>query len=187
MEKDEPTRSVAVRSEALPLEVMRPKMGALGRVARGAGAVVGVGVTVFAGLGIFGAILDRSHDTLAVSIAGCTFLAGLGIAGASLARAMIRALRAASSPTLTAAEAGPALALAIRQRLLRIASHHGGRLTVAELAAALATAPEPAERALEGALQSGEARLLFSPDGIPVYEFPGLLAAKADAKEPWEH
>ncbi len=84
------------------------------------------------------------------------------------------------------ARTAPALAEAIRQRLLAIASHHRGRLTVAELAAALAIAPEPAERALEEAAQSGVARLLFSPDGVPVYEFPGLLASKAEAKEPWQ-
>ncbi len=84
------------------------------------------------------------------------------------------------------AEVAPILADAIRQRLLAIASHHRGRLTVAELAAALGIAPEPAERALEEAAKSGLARLLFSPEGIVVYDFPGLLAAKADAKEPWQ-
>lgn len=186
MAQDEPTKGLAPRPEALPLGLNRPQNGMLVRAKRTAGTVVGVGATLFSALGILGVFVGKSHDSLAATIVGCAFFAAFGTAGALLARRMIRAQRIASSPALAEAEGAPALVLAIRQRLLAIASHHRGRLTVAELAAALAIAPEPAEYALEEAAQSGEARLLFSPEGVPVYEFPGLLATKADAKEPWE-
>jgi hypothetical protein len=111
--------------------------------------------------------------------------AAAGIAGVTLLRWGIgrRTLTAEHGP---AREPAPAALLAvISQRLLAIASAYGGRVTAAEVAAALAIEQRPAQRVLDEAVTTGAARLLFSPDGIPVYEFPGLVARKRDAKEPW--
>jgi len=179
MAEDKPTQSLTTHpTRSPPLELNRPRDGMLARLKRVVGTLVGVSATVFSALVILGAVINRSGDSLATTIVGCAIFTGFGVAGAVLVRRMLR--QQANS------EAAPALAEAIRQRLLATASAHQGRLTVAELAAALTIAPEPAERVLEQAAQSGVARLLFSPEGVPVYEFPGLLAAKAEAKEPWQ-
>lgn len=45
----------------------------------------------------------------------------------------------------------------------------------------------PAEHLLEEAAKEGAARMLVSSEGVPVYEFEGLVVRKAEAKEPWEH
>jgi len=74
----------------------------------------------------------------------------------------------------------------VRKRVLEIASGHGGRVTAAEVAAALSIEQEPAEKVLEEAAEAGKARLLFSPEGVAVYEFSGLVTQKSEAKEPWE-
>ncbi len=78
------------------------------------------------------------------------------------------------------------MALVIRQRMLTVASQYQGRVTAAELAAALGVEERAAAQALEAAARSGEARVLFSPEGVAVFEFAGLVAHKADAKEPWQ-
>jgi hypothetical protein len=158
----------------------RPSNTILARAKRFTGTVVGVGTAALSAFAIFGAAVGKHRDPLPLGaiVVGCVILSGFGAAGALLARRMYR--------EGIAARAIPELHEAIREHLLALASDRGGRLTVAELAAALAIAPEPAERALEEAAQSGNARILFSPEGVPVYEFPGLLVAKSDAKEPWE-
>jgi len=74
----------------------------------------------------------------------------------------------------------------VRQLLLAVAREHGGRVTAAEVAAAMTIEPTHALSMLDEATQAGQARVLFSPEGIAVYEFPGLLASKADAREPWQ-
>jgi hypothetical protein len=74
----------------------------------------------------------------------------------------------------------------VRTRVLAVANEHGGRVTAAELAAELAIEKAPAQRVLEEAAEAGDARLLFTPEGDPVYEFQGLVTRKAEAKEPWE-
>lgn len=151
---------------------------ALARVGRTVVAVAGAGTTLLSGAAIAEGLIHRADDPLALTILGCTLFAGLGTAGAWVARRMFRMQANVDVSSIYAD--------AIRQRLLAVASLHRGRLTAAELAATLGIAPEPSERALEEAAKSGLARLLVSPEGVEVYEFPGLLAAKADAKELWQ-
>lgn len=178
MPERDPSKGLVVRSQSLPMASEPRHGGRLARVKRAAGTVFGLGVTLVSGMGILGAVIDSARDPLATTVVGCTLLTAFGTAGALLARRMMR--------QQAAVEAAPDLTDAIRARLFAVASLHRGRLTVAELAATLAVAPEPAEKALETAARSGEARLLFSPEGVAVYEFPGLLAAKSEAKEPWQ-
>jgi hypothetical protein len=122
--------------------------------------------------------LGAALFALALSIAS-------GIGGVSLARWGFRSRRRpVEELSELAVETSPPPI--VRQRVLQIASGHGGRVTAAEVAAALAIEQEPAERVLEEAAEAGEARLLFSPDGVAVYEFNGLVTRKAEAKEPWE-
>jgi len=74
----------------------------------------------------------------------------------------------------------------VREQLLPVASKYGGRVTAAEVAAALSVELEPARRVLDETVEAGHARLLFSPEAVPVYEFFELTASKANAKELWE-
>ncbi len=74
----------------------------------------------------------------------------------------------------------------VRRQLLAVASNFGGRLTASEVANAAIVEVAAARRVLDEAVEAGEARLLFSPEAVPVYEFQELVASKAEAKELWE-
>jgi len=125
-------------------------------------------------LGVGGSIV-----VLVIALASA--IGGASVARWGFAQRRRRAERAAESQGRLAVPAR-----AVRKRVLQIASGHGGRVTAAEVAAALEIEQEPAERALEEAAEAGEARMLFSPEGVAVYEFSGLVTQKKDAKEPWE-
>jgi len=132
--------------------------------------------------GIIGLALDHAKDPDRI---GVFFVISIfGITGLILARWAVRRPWSARAPAPSIAS--PALARAIKQRMLAVASQYHGRITAAELSAALGIEQGPSVQVLEAAARTGEARMLFSPEGIAVFEFPGLLAHKEDAKEPWE-
>src|SRR5688572_21104140 len=109
-----------------------------------------------------------------------------GIGGYTLTRwGFGRRVGTADRPAMPQLASSDALAR-VRKRVLAVASDHGGRVTPAELAAELAIEQAPAQRVLDEAAEAGDARLLFTPEGDPVYEFQGLVTRKAEAKEPWE-
>jgi hypothetical protein len=165
----------------------RSKAGrALATAGRVGGGVVGVGMTGFSVIGAIGVLVAGPKDGIGAFVGAWIFVALTGGVGLALSRWAFRPRRAAPARAAVTPSAAPGLAVAIRQRMLAVASHYGGRITAAELAAALGIEEAPAARALEAAAETGEARMLFSPEGIPVYEFVGLVAHKAEAKEPWE-
>jgi hypothetical protein len=173
--------------------VPRGARGAVAKRPRGTGALatagevavgtIGIVLTATSLLASIGMIVDRAKSSLGENLGGGLLLAVIAAVGVALMRWGFR-----SRPGAVAVHrhVSPALASAIKQRMLAVASHYGGRVTAAELAAMLGIEEAPAARALEAAAEAGEARMLFSPEGIAVYEFPGLVAHKAAAKEPWE-
>lgn len=156
MSESDPTSSMVPR----PVGVNRAREGTLERVGRAAGIVAGIVGTLTCGLGVVGAALDQSPGALAGRIVGSVVFTGFGAASALLTRRLLRRQGAASAAARAQAEAGLALAATVRDRLLAVASRYQGRLTVAELAAELAIAPEPAAHALDGAVKASEAVLL---------------------------
>jgi hypothetical protein len=186
MQTVDPGTEIAARSASLDLQQARPTEGALAKAARVTVGVVGVGMMGTALLGVLGVFLNAAKDPVGTLVGVSIVMLAFGGAGFALARAGFRRRRAAVAPAAAPPATSPRLELAIKRRMLAVASQFGGRLTAAELAAALMIEEAPAARALEAAAQAGEARMLFAPEGIAVYEFPGLVAHKAEAKEPWE-
>jgi hypothetical protein len=187
MATNEPREVLAPRNASRDLTAVPRTEGALATVGRVTSGMLGIGLATVSGLGIIGIIVDSAKEHLAPSIIGGIFAAASGVAGLVIARWAFRSRRPSQPRPVQAARAeSPALASAIRQRMLAVASHYGGRLTAAELAASLGIEESPAARVLETAAETGDARMLFSPEGIAVYEFPGLVAHKAEAKEPWD-
>jgi hypothetical protein len=183
---NDPSGALAPRDTPRDLAETPRRRGTLATVGRVAAGTLGIGLTTFSGLGIIGLIVDSAKDGLGATIGGGAFCAVVATTGLLVTRWAFRAGRASGPRQVPARAESPALASAIRQRMLAVASHYGGRLTAAELAATLGIEAAPAARALEAAAEAGDARMLFSPEGVAVYEFVGLVAHKAEAKEPWE-
>jgi hypothetical protein len=182
MTPDDPNRQLAPRDARAPLT--KPRRGTSALAKAGYIAVGSLGAVFTGGslLGTLGVILDHTNsvgDRIGMGI----FIAVMAAVGVAFMR---WGFRSRPSAAVVHRSVSPALASAIKQRMLAVASHYGGRVTAAELAAMLGIEEAPAARALEAAAEAGEARMLFSPEGIAVYEFPGLVAHKAEAKEPWE-
>ncbi len=156
-------------------------------IGRGAVALTGAGYVLMTGLTIVGLIVQlATSGHYGSSILGLILSVGYGIGGVSMVR---WALRWGHGPVEGARRqlgGAPPSAVPVQQLLLAVAREHGGRVTAAEVAAALTIEPTHALRMLDEAAQTGYARVLFSPEGIAVYEFPGLLVTKANAMEPWQ-
>ncbi len=154
---------------------------------RGGVALAGAGYVVVAGLMIIGLIVRvATNGHLGSSIPGLILCSGSVIGGVSMVRWAVRLGHRPTDGARRQLGGAPPSAVPVQELLLAVAMGHGGRVTAAEVAAAMAIAPTHALRMLDEATQVGEARVLFSPEGIAVFEFPGLLASKADAKEPWQ-
>jgi hypothetical protein len=153
-------------------------------VGRAAAVLTGWVFVLLGGLGIIGGIFQlvaRGHgSSILFSIMGI----GCAIGGVSTVRWALRLAHGSMDGARRALGGAPS-AVPVEQLLLAVASEHDGSVTAAEVAAAMAIEPTLALRMLDEAARTGDARILVSPDGIAVYEFPGLLVNKADAKEPW--
>ncbi|MEP6653228.1 MAG: hypothetical protein ABJA82_07705 [Myxococcales bacterium] len=181
---DEPTREVAALPEAVSLAVA-PQLP-IGRwsIGRVLGTTAGIGTIITSALGMLGTIVGPAPFRIAVGLA--IFFSALGLSGGFLTRRMFRFRPIEGLPESPLRPGSPAFAFVIRQRMLTVASQYQGRVTAAELAAALGVEEHAAAQALEAAARSGEASMLFTPQGLAVFEFVGLVAHKADAKEPWQ-
>jgi hypothetical protein len=157
-----------------------------------AGAVVGtvgvglIGMAVLLSLLVFRDLLTVQELGRGSAIFSLLICLAAGVGGYTLARwGFGKRAGMAELPAMPQQASLDSLAR-VRKRVLAVASDHGGRVTAAEVAAELAIEQAPAQRVLDEAAEAGDARLLFTPDGDPVYEFQGLVARKAEAKEPWE-
>jgi hypothetical protein len=172
---------------APPLATPPPPLSLAQQIGRGAVAVAGVGFVLMTGLGIIGMVMQlATKGPGSVPILAFILSIGSAIGGVSMVRWALRAGHGSTAGAHGQLGAGPASAVPVRQLLLAVASAHGARITAAEVAAALTIEPTHALRMLDEATQAGDARVLFSPEGLAVYEVPGLLASKVDAKEPWQ-
>jgi len=165
-----------------------PPLGLGRQIGRAAVALTGAGFALMTGMGILGGLIDlvtKGHLTSDAVFILFIYI-GAGIGGVSMMRWAFRLGHAPPDGARRHLGGAPPSAVPVQQLLLAVASEHGGRVTAAEVAAAMAIEPTHALRMLDEAAQTGGARVLFSPEGIAVYEFRGLLASKADAKEPWQ-
>lgn len=183
---DEPTRVPATLPEEVSLALApepsaRSRAKAIGRVF---GTTVGVGTIITSALGLLGAV--SGHEPIQISVGLAIFFSALGLSGGFLTRRMFRLRSIEGRRELALGPGSAELSFVIRQRMLTVASQYQGRVTAAELAAALGVEELAAAQALEAAARSGEARMLISPEGLAVFEFTGLVAHKGDAKEPWQ-
>jgi hypothetical protein len=149
---------------------------------RFAAKTAGRSIAGFSALGLVAGAVAIAREGLSVPAVMATLILLSGLVGGIL---VAKRAKEGGGP---GAESGgrSALEAKVRERLLAVASAHGGRVTAAEVAAALAMAQGPAENVLEASVASGQAQLFFTPEGMKVYAFPGLLADKATAKEPWD-
>jgi hypothetical protein len=184
--------------EAIAALQARPSL--LKALARGFVAITGVGLVALSLLCVGLIVHDLATARELATAGGVVVLLmsiAAGVGGFALASWALperkahvphRLARRRRRPPLPAPHANTAAVpfSTIKQQLLSIASNHGGRITAAEVAAALAMEQAPAEQALEEAARHGQARMLVSSEGVPVYEFEGLVASKATAKEPWD-
>jgi hypothetical protein len=169
----EPASSRAPDGRNLSASIVGGLFGSLGVVLIGAALLLVLGV-IIPGLSTLGRIGLASSGAL------------LGFFGVRLLRwGLKNGLRRVAVRTEPPSVLPDHLAT-VRRRLLAIARRHGGRVTAAEVAAELEFELPPAQRVLEETAEAGGARLLLSPDGVPVYEFQELVARKTEAKEPWE-
>jgi hypothetical protein len=142
----------------------------------------GRGIAGFSALGLVAGAVAIAREGLSVQAVMASLILLSGLVGGLLVAK--RAKEGGGHRTDFAERS--ALESTVRGRLLSVASAHGGRVTAAEVAAALTIAQGPAENVLEASVASGQAQLLFTPEGMKVYVFPGLLTDKAAAKEPWD-
>ena len=157
-----------------------------------AGVVVGtvgvglIGMALLLSLMVFSDLVTVQELGRGSAIVALLICLASGIGGYTLTRwGFARRVEMVKLPTAPPEVSSGSLAR-VRKRVLAVASDHGGRVTAAELAAELAIEQAPAQRVLDEAAEAGDARLLFTPEGDPVYEFQGLVTRKAEAKEPWE-
>jgi len=184
---EQPADLVRADEADVAVSATPPPLGLARQIGRGAVAVAGVGLVLMPGLVILGWLLQVFffNDTATTEIYTLITSIGSMIGGVSMLRRGRRGNGPADSE-LRELGGAPVSAVPVEQLLLAVASAHGGRVTAAEVAAAMTIDPMYALRMLDEATQAGEARVLFSPEGIAVYEFAGLLASKADAREPWQ-
>ncbi len=182
----EPSRELVPLPEAVSLAAAPQRPIARARIGRVLGATVGIGAIIISALGMLGAFIRSAHQPIQTSVGVAVFFAAFGLAGSFLTRRMFRLRPVEGGRASSPRKGSPALPFVIRQRMVAVASQYQGRVTAAELAAAVGVEEGAAAQALEAAAQSGEARMLFSPEGIAVFEFSGLVAHKAEAKEPWQ-
>jgi hypothetical protein len=156
-------------------------------IVRGAVGVMGLGYVLASGIGVVATVVRLVMGAPAGNSLAALWLAiGLGTGGVSMVRWALPRAREPPGGTRRRLRGAPPAAEPVEQLLLAVAREHGGSVTAAEMAAALSIEPTHALRMLDEATQAGDARVLFSSEGIAVYEFPGLLASKTGAKEPWD-
>jgi len=163
-----------------------PRLGR--QIGRAAVALTGAGYVLMTCRGIIGTLIrlvTKGH-LASNTVFGLIVFIGAGIGGVSMMRWAYRQGRGPAGGARRQLGGAPPSAVPVQQLLLAVARDHGGRVTAAEVAAAMTMEPTYALRMLDEATQAGDARMLFSPEGIAIYEFPGLLASKDDAKEPWQ-
>ena len=182
----EPSRELVPLPEAVSLAAAPQRPIARALIGRVLGATVGISTIITSAFGMLGAVIGSAHKPIRTSVGLAVFFAAFGLAGSFLTRRMFRLRPVEGGLASSPRKGSRALPLVIRQRMVVVASRHQGRVTAAELAAALGVEEGAAAQALEAAAQSGEARMLFSPEGIAVFEFSGLVANKAEAREPWQ-
>jgi len=161
-----------------------PPLGLGRQIGRAAVALTGAGFALMTGMGILGGLIDlvtKGHLTSDAVFILFIYI-GAGIGGVSMMRWAFRLGHAPPDGARRHLGGAPPSAVPVQQLLLAVARDHGGRVTAAEVAAAMTIEPTYALRMLDEATQAGDARMLFSPEGIAIYEFPGLLASKDDAQ-----
>lgn len=63
-------------------------------------------------------------------------------------------------------------------KVLACVAGHGGRVTVADVASSCQLGLADARAVLDEMARHGVAEMLFTPEGVPVFEFPGVLTAQ---------
>ncbi len=179
----------AAREEKDFVGAIEEKRSLIGVIARGTIGVVGIvsfGFAVLVAIVVLADLVTVQELGQGGAITGLFMCLASGAFGYNLMRWGFSKPASRVRVAIEPPEAMPEQVVEVRQRLLSVAKGHGGRVTAAELAAELAIEQAPAQRVLDEATEAGDARLLFTPDGDPVYEFQGLVARKAEAKEPWD-
>lgn len=155
-------------------------------IGRAAAVLTGWVFVLLGGLGVIGGIVQLvARGYVGSSILFGIMGIGCAIGGVSTVRWALRLAHGSMDGARRTLGGAPS-AVPVEQLLLAVAREHGGSVTAAEVAAALTIEPTLALHILDEAARTGDARILVSPEGIAVYEFPGLLTNKADAKEPWQ-